>query len=256
MGLPWSQICVISGVLTKFQTTAENGKLVQAMATARKRIWKEADRESTYTVFGYIRKMEKQLSSQNIPKDITKICLEFYFMNEYFERAGQDIRISDNKLSITSICKTDHSWSNISFTKNWIDSMSQNIIIWTLKVNTSSTIKRDRGFCVGIFSNDTQLNINPIDADQTNYVHWSKLGMAFKNGVRYNLLSVARYKDNNDIIHFKLDLQTASLYCKVNDKQYELLASDIERNEKIQYKLGVTIGTSSSSVTLIDYQCK
>lgn len=221
-----------------------------------------ADDSSKSAVFGYVRQMEQQLLLQHVPIDVKNTCLRFYFDKEFIDKVPEDIILSQNKMTIMRN-GTLHCWENISFCKNWIDSLSKCVVIWTMKIN-SKTYKcnniNNRGICVGIFSNDTQLKLNPLNIKNTRYVHWSKLGTmyVFENRSNHNHQignKLTRYNNDGDIISYKLDLINACFHCKINKNPYILLVKNIQRNDNIKYKLGITIGTTINSVTLMDYQC-
>ena len=56
---------------------------------------------TSYLVFGYVRDIEKS-NKLIIPSLVTHLCLLFYVLSEYFERARSDqFEISEDKLSIT-----------------------------------------------------------------------------------------------------------------------------------------------------------
>ena len=109
------------------------------MTTSLKKI-KSIKKEIQFTVFGYMRQSENELSLFcNITEGIYYICLAYYYLGEYFEKAGDDIRISDDQMTITKM-KSNACWKNTSYGNIWIDSWIHQIVEWRFKINS---VKRD-----------------------------------------------------------------------------------------------------------------
>eukprot|EP01084_Bolivina_argentea_P274290 467479_1 len=78
---------------------------------------KELDNESKYVVFGYIRKMEKELSLSTIPIEISYHCLLFYILNQKYRvviypgtlcKSSKELQSSEiAKLPIGTVCTVD-----------------------------------------------------------------------------------------------------------------------------------------------------
>lgn len=84
-----------------------------------------------YPVYGYIRQQNKILSI-DIPFYIQQIILLFYFHGEHFEKAGDDLSISDNKMTVTRNPNTfTYPECNNAYTKNWIESIIPQTITWS-----------------------------------------------------------------------------------------------------------------------------
>ena len=83
-----------------------------------------------YTIFGYVRRMEKESFPLNIPAMITYLILKYYFHGEYFEKAGDDLEISDDKMSVTRITSPGrlNRFMNTAYGKTWIDGNLNQII--------------------------------------------------------------------------------------------------------------------------------
>ena len=58
---------------------------------------------------------------------ICNLCILYYFHGEYFEKAGDDIQISNDKMTITKI-RGGSGWNNTSYGKTWIDSSIPKIV--------------------------------------------------------------------------------------------------------------------------------
>ena len=80
--------------------------------------------------------METKLGlCQNIPPLINHICVIFYFPGEYIEKCTQDLVISNNNTTITKT-DNDFAWNNWAVGKIWIDSTSNSISKWVIKINS------------------------------------------------------------------------------------------------------------------------
>ena len=96
------------------------------------------DQRTKDIVNGYIKTVNKSLFVStdnpyyNIPSGVLLICLIYYFDPEYFEKLGNDIKVSmDKKISTHT---SDGAWTNNSFGHQWINSQSNDIIKWTFKI--------------------------------------------------------------------------------------------------------------------------
>eukprot|EP01084_Bolivina_argentea_P037168 68723_1 len=93
-------------------------------------------------VFGYIRSMECKFSDWNIPDMISYICLSFYYHGEHFAKKGNNVELSNNKMTITQIkkfikkSKYCRNWEsellyNATYCNVWIESNLNKIAKWT-----------------------------------------------------------------------------------------------------------------------------
>ena len=90
-----------------------------------------------FTVFGYLREQETQLSLDTIPPLVCYLLLKFYYPGEYFKKYSKNIILSDNDMTITRISKPgmDGIWTNYAIGSIAIDSTSKCIAKWTFKLN-------------------------------------------------------------------------------------------------------------------------
>ena len=97
---------------------------------------KSIKKDTRFTVFGYVRQNENKLSLYcNIPSMISYLCLSYYYHGEYFEKAGHDIQISNDKMTVTKVTQ-ECNWDNAAYGKTWIDSSIDQIVKWKFKINT------------------------------------------------------------------------------------------------------------------------
>ena len=94
---------------------------------------RDIDKDTKYIVFGYINQIENVYNFEKIPSLICFICLAYYYNNpEYFESAGDNIIISNNKQMITKTIHND--FSNTTLMNQWIESNSKCIVKWIFHI--------------------------------------------------------------------------------------------------------------------------
>ena len=100
-------------------------------------------------MFGYIREKENELILHNIPSIISYISLMYYFHGEHFDKHGQYLKSSPDKMTITNIQKTrmdlSCNWKNVAIGRTSINSMSKCMIKWTFKINSVNENQRNCG---------------------------------------------------------------------------------------------------------------
>ena len=72
------------------------------------------DNRIKHSVFGYVRSIEAQLSICNIPVLISYITLNYYYHNEYFSKYGQQVKLSNNNMTVTKIKTLNEDWGSNS----------------------------------------------------------------------------------------------------------------------------------------------
>ena len=237
---------------------------------------KDAPINVQYCVFGYMRTYEKKLSLNVIPSRVIYLVLLFYYEREHFDKSPECIEISEDQRTITRTDKGDsYYWTNLTFLKKWIDSTSNQLIEWTFKVDKKdgNDAKDKKGICIGIYSdyNDKYLTMNPID-DAMNppfYVLWAnnqpekgKIGSCAWSrecGDRCNktLTTPAATTSNyshHDVIKFRYHTKESKVYFKINDGADGLLFDNIQKSEKIKYKMAIALAKIGDSISLIDFK--
>ena len=112
-------------------------------------------KQTKYCVFGYVRENEITLSlTCTIPTVISYLCLCYFTHGEYFEKAGNDVSVSDNQMTITKMHQ-DCNWLNTVYGKVWTKSHIPQIIKWTLKID-KIVDPSDHNIYFGIASTDTK----------------------------------------------------------------------------------------------------
>ena len=234
---------------------------------------KDASLTDQYSVCGYMRSCEKELSLNAIPPRIIYLVLSFYYQREYFDRSPQGITISKDKLKITSTSIAESYWTNLSFLKQCIDSTSNAVVEWTFKLEKKDGKNHDNsnyGLSIGFYSNydDKYLKSNPVlEAVAPFYVHCARnregneMSNAWSQG--QNDSSLAEFQNpaainsdylHNDQVKFKYDTKESKIYIQINDNQSRLLFEKIDKAEGIGYKIGICLSQNGDSVFLINFQ--
>ena len=215
------------------------------------------DKDTKSTVFGYIRQTEDELSLYCIVAlRISFLCLSYYHQGEYFEKAGDDIKISNDKLTITKILN-DKSWYNTTYGKTWINSGVSQIVKWKFKVNKMKGIDC---ICLCLVSSDNRLNKDCNHPDDK--LTFPNFGIDSAGFLYIRQDPVSRdyfpYREKykfhqGDIISMILDTQSKELYFKRNEGDKLILIQNIPTDSKINYKMAISLKNTMSSISLIDF---
>ena len=212
-------------------------------------------------VFGYIKKMETKLGLyQNIPPLIIHLCVMFYFPGEYIEKCTQDLAISNNNMTITKIDK-DFAWNNKAFGKIWIDSTSNSISKWVIKINSIKDFLNPSWahIFVGIVSNDQ--DTNATFCSDGNDVSDSPLYLFRANGQHHCIENYNQYKEKilnekfgtNDQILLTLNMIERKIFLKINQRKQKCIFENIVKQKGIRYKLAFSLFSVGNQITLTDF---
>ena len=219
---------------------------------------KIVDKASKYAVFGYVETIQKQINNELfniIPKLITCIILAFYFddTDEFDENyCGRFIQISNNNKTIKHVNRNGH--SNTCYGKLIIPSLNNGTYIWNIKI-----VNSDNMIVAIANAKATHCEKNMYRGrDRGCYAFCVRAGYIFS---WRKTLSTEGYPGLNkekygDILIMKLHLDTniAKLSYKWhgNDANQEFTPfNDILREDRLSYRLAVTLLQSDNSVQLI-----
>ena len=97
---------------------------------------KDADYQTKFATFGYLRKQETSLKLSTIPPIIACLSIAYLYNPEYFATAWQDwFSISDDKLTIRNINRNIDQSAHCIYMNKWIESTSKSIATWTFKIH-------------------------------------------------------------------------------------------------------------------------
>ena len=219
---------------------------------------KLVDSRTKHLVFGFIRIAQSKLLNENkikiflnIPPLISYICLLYYFIGDYFDVLGDSIELSKDKTVIT---KTESSgWSNSNYGKICIDSQSNAIFKWYLKLNKMMDSLCDAQIFI---ASDCKITKCPVTWNNysTNYY-----GFYIGNGERYGYDKPYKgpYFGNKifkqgDIVCFELNLKND--YIKVyrnDDDDLGILYKGINKGQDIKYRICVSLYYKGDQVEII-----
>ena len=165
-----------------------------------------------YATFGYIHILERDLKIANIPTMICYLILEFLYNREYFEKAGEDLQISRDKMSITkdtwNISNREENM-NTAYTKSWIEGGLKQIIRWSFIIEDYGYLKSLSDVShiyIGIVSKDNRSNDTFLrKADKPWEVFYIRNRYGGTNDI--HLQSMERYDLIFDTLHWKLSIQ-------------------------------------------------
>lgn len=216
---------------------------------------KYVDQTTKDAVFGYVRRIEKELiKTNNIPIAITHLFLAYYYFPEYFDKAREDsFEISEDKLTITSI-KFCQFGDHTIFMKYRIDSLSNRTIKWTFKLNKLGVYSDYHPMYFGLvscsysdillqgdFSTSKRPNysISCDGARTANYIHRTKIeGLSF---------------DEEDTVTFTLNLPQSSFSCTINNNKDTVIYDDIKKETDIYYTFVMQLQNKDDSITLLNF---
>ena len=204
-----------------------------------------------FTVFGYIREKQEELSLDTIPPIISYTCLAFYFhKTDEFDpkKCGENLTLLQNKETIRWEPEREAYGNNAStaFCTLWIDTKIKQIVKWKLKIHENSDT---RSVMIRLVSNDKHKFGVPSYG-------FCNQGNTFTNGS-----CTARYggynnqfanKFNAGEISVIFNTETLSVSIINNEGETKLIYKGIQGAE-YRYKLAVVIYTKGQSVTLMDF---
>ena len=219
-------------------------------------LWKQLksiEQETQLTVFGYIRQNQNKLSLFcNVPDGISYLCLSYYYFHgEYFEKAGNDIQISNDEMTVAKV--VDHTdWNNTSYGKRWIDSAIPQIIEWKFKINKISDL--DDSICFCLVSCDSRINADCNAFYDAPNFGFCNTGAVIKKDPDAEIVRISdRFESHQgDIISMTLDTKSGKLYFQKNDEERLCY---VENVSCCTYKMAISLKHKLNSVSLVDFKC-
>ena len=213
---------------------------------------KEADDETKDLVSGYVRRMQNLFKDKIIPKEVTNLCIIYYFITEFFAKYGDDMNVStkDTKNDLVSI--TPNSRWNTAYGNIVIDiNETPNLIYrWTIAKNTNATL-------IGIEIDDFR-NINSnISAfhrgDDYPYYYWFVDHFLQRNDASENLEQRYRNKKapKNAEITMELNCKDRTIRFIVNKEDFGIAFTKIIPG--YNYRFGVSL-CQNGDVQLVNFE--
>ena len=223
------------------------------MAATLKQLKSNMDNDTDCLIHGYIKENERILQNDNtdiiIPPLIIYTCLMYYWIREYFDdyEPAQIIR-SDDKLTIkTKQCGYSHS----SFGKTKIDSLSDGIYEWKLKI--VEEIRHGVGSRISAI-------LGVSTCDDTTSAFWKddkKLSYSYNGyGQKYSHCNITNYATgykSGDTVGIILNLWNKQVSFSVNEKSQGVAFKNISYGADIQYRLSVSFASADMSIEIVDF---
>ena len=204
---------------------------------------KEVDEITKLIIFGFIRNMQEL--KVYIPDLICFMIMIFYMEKEYFDKAGADYKISEDKLSMTRI--KGEGWNNSAFFKNWIPSTSNVIIKWIFKAT-----KTEGNVVMGITTDDSYLNKDFTNMSSAKIYAFSSHG--WFNSDKMNDIKIHDvWFKTGDTMMLILDLKQRDIFFQINDGDRKHLWSNIQIGDEIKYKFAICLRVAGDIITLTDF---
>ena len=210
-----------------------------------------------HLVVGYNRNINNDISI-NIPPLIQSLCLLYYYRRDYFAAAYELYHISQNQLTVKQT-SDDSDWKRMVFCNEWYKSMSNQIIKWIFHIDKN--YEDGRGMCFTLISMDHGLvhdYDDPTEDGEHTYFH-ANSGLTKSDGNQLTMADeseAGKYRrfGTGDEVSYTLDLKDGEWKCKINDER-EWLITKVTKDEKVRYKLTLSIFFLDDIVTMKEFSC-
>ena len=232
---------------------------------------KQATKDDTYLVFGYVRNLtQNDEIPTNIPDVICYMMLIYFYIEECFMKSKEgfsNVTISEDQFTITQTENTSSNcnYYNTIFCKNWIDIMSDKLVTWKFKINEILL----QGITFGLVTNKNWLNWG-INTECPFLMRYQKTNIQTNDAIysfsqRYKVYSkldetTCRYGDirdvyynPNDIITIKFDVEDGCLWFSINDGTERIIYYSVDKQINIRYKLFVCLHAKETSITMTKF---
>ena len=206
--------------------------------------------------------MERKLKLMFIPKSIGHICLFYYFHDEYWSRAGDDLEISSNRRTVTKTASNRLNWRNTAYGNLWIESTIDQRVKWKFGVNhlnDNETSRKCNNFIICLVSRDDRLNHTacPYGDGKPNYAFANNDGTII-NGENFMEIhsTHSRFVEGDEV---SLILNTSSLgriFRQRNEEEPVLIFKNLKKGKDILYKIAISLYAQKDSLSLVDFQCE
>ena len=195
------------------------------------------DDKTKLSVFGYILQLQKELLLDNIPPLISYLCLAYYHNGQYFETAGDGLKINEQYLIYE-----DHEEDNWK-TGYGIECISQGRHEWKIKV-----LEFAFDIMIGVSSDTKHCDNSFIKKRNTHSYAYSAAG--YKN----DKVTDSYYGDkfvSDDIIGVHLDIEDGSVSFSKNGKNMGVAFKDVPSDKT--WRLAVGLSDHHDQVKIMSY---
>ena len=214
---------------------------------------KKADGATKLLIFGFLcNTMNTHQLSTNIPDLVCFMVIIYFMQREYFDKAGKDIQISDDKLSITRI--SGYNYFSTTYCKQWISSTSNIIVTWKFKYDTMDTYGKA---VIGLVTNDDCYDKDFSDPNIANVYALANHGWLNRdNDGNKSMMVNGIGFTRNDEFSFTLDLPNREIILEVNGKERKVIWSNILIGDDIRYRFAICLKKEKSKMSLIGFEIK
>ena len=219
---------------------------------------KRIDDRHKYLIYGFMRTIESTISAiyendpyYTTPELVIFTCLLFYYMHETFDKiASEHIQSGIDNNTITKKGK-NACWENTSYGIDWIDSMSNDIYVFSITIHC---LKFSYNVGVGFVTNnhhqDTEHDFETLDAIW--YRNDAMVLIVNKQDVPLGEDFEKLECGVNDTLHLILNMRKGELECYKNDKQSEeeVLYDKITKSSGVKWRFALTLYYDQDSVTV------
>lgn len=228
------------------------------------------DKDTKYTVYGYIRKQQIRLTSspytlfREIPITMISLCILYFRLLDRFQIIGKNVSLSINNRTIT---KLKSGWFNTTYGQNIIPSTSKCIAKWMLLLPTK---KYDR-FMFGIQSTyhthrgcmDMCVPNYYIDRTKCKYYCiWPRMDNSHSRVRNHNTKKKEwdwrpkLNQGNMGIVCLELNLKEKMIVLYDSNEQKHELFLGIEIAKDIKYRLAVSMQSKDCKISILGFSTK
>ena len=205
---------------------------------------KQIDDDNNYTVSGYIRKIQNELSLLNVPTIIYYLCLSYYYFEEYFEKVTNGMDISSDKLTVTHNTEK----YGVSWCKQWIDFHIEQIVKWEIKMEF--IVQCFTSLQIQFTSDDTIVSYGFYPPSYGFYCDGNTITQD-ESCIR-NLSGRVKFK-TGDILTITLNTKEKTIGVIKNDEKIYIIWTKIRSDKSVRYKLRIKSSCTTNSVSIINY---
>lgn len=222
----------------------------------------QADKCTTYTVFGFIRRLRRLIQvdkNMDIPPEIFYVAIDYYLILEKFSEHGNGLKLSRNHAAITMV-SPNNTRERSAYGDVIIDISDSSISQYIWDISVEGDLKNPIG--IGIDSNDpierewilnTNFALNICGSQHYSFQIWGDLGFITlipKNGdTQYVALKPYDRKDNDRmVITLIADMTKKSVVLNIDDKKVTH-HQDIEiKNQKFRFAISLSTKTQKINI--------
>ena len=221
---------------------------------------KYVDDKSNKLLCGYLRNIygdhpQNHDAEHIIPDLVLNICLLFYFQREYFAKIVNGWKVKEN-----FILSNDHMTADLVdgcygnvYGNIKIDSLSETVCKWTIKVENKKTQHLSRYIELGVSGDEpTDKHFYGSNAPR-NVFMCSGTGYAYGECAVKGEHSDLKWK-HGDFVNIKLDLKNKTIEYFINDKSVGIIYEDIHVGVDIKYRLVIYMNHNGGSVTIGNFE--